>query len=368
MQYNPYTEPIWRAAIKQYENALAPAEHRIAGKLKNQLRNMNANTMQFMQEFKRYQELIRRPSIQRELVTERENLLGKISEYVQTERKNFHEEDNGTRWNSDDFSKPVSNIYFTYHSEARFKDVVKTGDMILSDLSSWPTLKQDIETFIGEIKSFQRDQFDSWSSGYIDELDSGDLTLKTDEQVIFFEQGKNMQVSYNTRLVTMSRDCRQLGVLGFPIPQKILKANMVAKRFAGQAMHLSRIANFHNTIGDRMIASQRPMMLEAAVGLAQLVKEQTNMTWTDSEAINQYIEKLEAHTERLARQNNTLATFHKQVRAKVLFLMNTDLLRNQMKWKDVLKEIRQIITQVAIYYTVHVLIFCFRWSRRVSQT
>ena len=95
-----------------------------------------------------------------------------------------------------------------------------------------------------------------------------------------------------------------------------------------------------------MIASQRPMMLEAAVGLAQLVKEQTNMTWTDSEVINQYIEKLEAHTERLARQNNTLATFHKQVRAKVLFLMNTDLLRNQIKWKDVLKEIRQIITQV----------------------
>ena len=72
----PYAEPIWRAANKQYENALAPAEHRIAGKLKNQMRDMNAKTMQFMQEFKRYQELMRRPSIQREFVTERENLFG----------------------------------------------------------------------------------------------------------------------------------------------------------------------------------------------------------------------------------------------------------------------------------------------------
>ena len=35
------------------------------------------------------QELIRRPSIQRELIAERENLLGKISEYVQNERKAF---------------------------------------------------------------------------------------------------------------------------------------------------------------------------------------------------------------------------------------------------------------------------------------
>ena len=346
VQYNPYTEPKWRSAIKQYENALAPAEHRIAGKLKNQLRNMNANTMQFMQEFKRYQELIRRPSIQRELVAEREILLGKISEYVQVERRSFNDEEHGTRWKSENFSRPVSNIYFTNHSEARFRDVIKTGDMILVDLTSWPTLKEDINSFIDEIKSFQKDQFDSWCSEYIDELDTGDLSLKTDEQVIFFENGKLMRVSYNTKLVGLTRDCRQLGVLGFPIPQKILKANTLAKKFAGQAMHLSRIASFHNTIGDRMIVSQRPMMLEAAVGLAQLVKEQTDMTWTDSKAIDDYIGKLKSHTDRLARQNNQLATFHKQVTEKVLFLMNTDLLRNQIKWKDILKEIRQIITQV----------------------
>ncbi len=58
--------------MAQFEGALVPAENRIAGKLKSQLRNMNANALQFLQEFKRYQELIRRPSIQRELVRERE--------------------------------------------------------------------------------------------------------------------------------------------------------------------------------------------------------------------------------------------------------------------------------------------------------
>ena len=76
VQYNPYTEPQWRSAVAQFEGALVPAENRIAGKLKSQLRNMNANALQFLQEFKRYQELIRRPSIQRELVREREKELG----------------------------------------------------------------------------------------------------------------------------------------------------------------------------------------------------------------------------------------------------------------------------------------------------
>ena len=367
IQYNPYTEPIWRSAIKQYENALSPAEHRIAGKLKNQLRNMNANTMQFMQEFKRYQELIRRPSIQRELVAEREILLGKISEYVQTEKKSFQNEEHGTRWNSPNFSRPVSNIYFTQHSEARFHDVIKTGDMILVDLTSWPALRADINNFIDEIKSYQKDQFENWSSSFLDELETGDLSLRTDEQVIYFEHGKEMRVSYNKRLVILNRDCRQLGVMGYPIPQKILRANNLARKFSGQAMHLSRIASFHNTIGHRMIVSQRPMMLDAAVGLAQLVKEQTGMTWTDSKVIDSYIEKLSGHTERLARQNNQLASYHIQVSGKVLFLMNTDLLRNQLKWKDILKEIRQIMTQVEQNGFTNLKTWRAHWDRQLYK-
>ena len=83
------SEPLWRAAVNQFENSLGPAERRIAGKLRSQLRNMHGNTLQLLQEFKRYKELIKRPSIQRELMAERESLLGKLSEYIDKERKSF---------------------------------------------------------------------------------------------------------------------------------------------------------------------------------------------------------------------------------------------------------------------------------------
>ena len=43
---------------------------------------MHGNTLQLLQEFKRYQESIKRPSIQRELVAERESLLGKGNFYL----------------------------------------------------------------------------------------------------------------------------------------------------------------------------------------------------------------------------------------------------------------------------------------------
>ena len=91
---------------------------------------------------------------------------------------------------------------------------------------------------------------------------------------------------------------------------------------------------------------QRPMMLDAALGLSQLVKEQKDMTWDRPEQVNSYIMKLKDHVEQLARQNNKLAIYHKEIIAKVLKLMSVDLLKQQAKWKDGKKEIRQIMTDV----------------------
>ena len=111
-----------------------PAENRIAGKLKAQLRNMNANTLQFLQEFKRYQELIRRPSIQRELVAERENLLGKLSEYIGREKKSFR--DVGPSRSVPGVPKTVNNVYFVRQLEAKVKDIIKTGGVVPFNLIS----------------------------------------------------------------------------------------------------------------------------------------------------------------------------------------------------------------------------------------
>jgi dynein heavy chain 2 len=58
-----------------------------------------------------------------------------------------------------------------------------------------------------------------------------------------------------------------------------------------------------------------------------------------------YIGKLRLHTEQLARQNNKLAAYHKEVTSKVMTLMGIDLLRQRSKWKEGIKDIRQIISK-----------------------
>lgn len=245
---------------------------------------------------------------------------------------------------------------------------------MLSDLGSWPGLKAELEEFVQEMADHRKDLFDSWCKDNLEQIESEELSLQTGEQVVFFEAGKRMkartqpghrfrddpdemddrifcpQVSYNPRLVGLLKEVRMLTVLGFSVPAKILETADLAKKFARQARDLEQIATFHNTIGGRMIVSQRPMMLEAALGLAQLVKEQTGMTWDKVDQVQRYVTKLQGQVDLLARQNNLLAGIHQQVKAKVLELMDTDLLRQQDRWKAGLKEIRQIVTSVEVQH------------------
>lgn len=78
-----------------------------------------------------------------------------------------------------------------------------------------------------------------------------------------------------------------------------------------------QIANFHNTIGDQMIPSQRAMMLEAALALSGLVQEQNNITWSNTAELDSYIGRLKAATQRLARENKQLAQCHLMVKERV---------------------------------------------------
>ena len=69
--HNPYTEPLWTAAVAQYERGMSPAESRIASVLCSRLEKLEAQPNQLLREFQKFKELIRRPIIAKELVSQR---------------------------------------------------------------------------------------------------------------------------------------------------------------------------------------------------------------------------------------------------------------------------------------------------------
>ena len=71
LQHNPYTEPLWKAAVAKYDRGVAPAELRIATKLRKKFHELEAQPHQLLREFQRYKELVRRPAVSKELIPER---------------------------------------------------------------------------------------------------------------------------------------------------------------------------------------------------------------------------------------------------------------------------------------------------------
>ncbi|CAH0388994.1 unnamed protein product [Bemisia tabaci] len=380
--WSPYSQ-AWNMAVNEHEKNLGPVKECVAHKLKEQLHSLNVPILQYLQEFKRYEVLIQCDLIADTLRSERENLLEILKRYInEVMSLNFDAESTKSMAMKDvDMPPLIASIYWTRQQEEKVISIESTSHLLLNDLQGFKELEETLEALKKLLKDFQTEKFNAWSRDTVSELANRNIGLSTNEPVVHFEQNKLMKVSYSPELIRFIREVQQLRVLGYHIPDKIQEAADLGKKFKSQAMTLEQVCNetdgctffeniilnfnlqqsflilkinisyavcatFHNTIGDRMIPSQRPMMLTAAVELARLVQSQNNVTWSDITSVDSYIAKLQAAVQTLALQNDTLVSHHQKLTEKVIFLMDTDLIRELPKWRETVSEMRNIIKEV----------------------
>lgn len=140
-------------------------------------------------------------------------------------------------------------------------------------------------------------------------------SLKDDKPVVEFEKdGRQlMQVTFKPKLVMFCSDVREFEDLGFRIPIELRNTAMHAIKFMGYARKLQQIATFHNTIGDRMIPCVRPIMLQSALKLSNLVRSES-VAWNDENSVERYVSTLQVAVNNLSRDNNLLTEYHEKTK------------------------------------------------------
>uniref|UniRef100_A0A673TLY6 Dynein cytoplasmic 2 heavy chain 1 n=1 Tax=Suricata suricatta TaxID=37032 RepID=A0A673TLY6_SURSU len=362
VQYNPYTEPLWKAAVSQYEKIIAPAEQKIAGKLKNYISEIQDSPQQLLQAFLKYKELVKRPTISKELMLERETLLARIVDSIKDFRSDFENRCRGVPGEASgplsgkNLSEVVNNIVWVRQLELKVDDTLKIAEALLSDLSGFRSFHRAAEDLLDQFKLYEQEQFDDWSrdiqSGLSDSR-SG-LCIEANSRIMELDPSDgSLKVHYSDRLVILLREVRQLSALGFVIPAKIQQVANIAQKFCKQAIILKQVAHFYNSIDQQMIQSQRPMMLQSALAFEQIIKNskagsggKSQITWDNPEELEGYIQKLQNAAQRLATENRKLRKWHTIFSEKVVVLMNIDLLRQQQRWKDGLQELRTGLASV----------------------
>ncbi|XP_036005544.1 cytoplasmic dynein 2 heavy chain 1 isoform X1 [Fundulus heteroclitus] len=359
VHYNPYTEPLWRAAVGQFERVIAPSEQEVAGRLKSYIADVQDNPQQLLQVFQKHKELIRRPTISKELQSEREKLLAKLLDYSKGLKNDFESRCHGGPGDKTgplagrNLPEVVNKIVWVRHLLDKVEHSVRIAEALLSDLSGFKGFMRFCDDLLEILRAYEQEQFEDWSRDILSGLadPKSGISLQASNRVMELDHvDGRLKIQYSDRLVSLLKEVRQLSALGFPIPAKIQQAANTADKFYRQAIVLKQVAHFYNTIDQQMIPSQRPMMLSLALAFEQVIKNHRSqskesgsklqITWDNPKELEVYITKLQSAAEKLSTENRKLRKWHTDFIDKVVTLMNVDLLRHQQRWKDGLQELR----------------------------
>ncbi|KAM9359311.1 cytoplasmic dynein 2 heavy chain 1 isoform 6-T6 [Symphorus nematophorus] len=359
LHYNPYTEPLWRAAVAQFERLMAPSEQEVAGRLKSCIADVQDNPQQLLQVFEKHKELIRRPTISKELQSERETLLARLLDYNKGLKTDFESRCHGGPGDKSgpligrNLPEVVNKIVWVRQLIHKVEDSVRIAEALLSDLSGFKGFLHFCDDLLEVLRAYEQEQFEDWSRDILSGLSDpkSGISLQASNRVMDLDHvDGRLKIQYSDRLVSLLREVRQLSALGFPIPAKIQQAANTADKFYRQAIVLKQVAHFYNTIDQQMIPSQRPMMLGLALAFEQVIKNprsqskesggKLQITWDNPKELEVYITKLQSAAEKLSTENRKLRKWHTDFIDKVVTLMNVDLLRHQQRWKDGLQDLR----------------------------
>ncbi|XP_066585667.1 cytoplasmic dynein 2 heavy chain 1 [Prorops nasuta] len=341
------TEIQWEILKRKLENDVKPAEERVGEILKKLLAKVDKPNA-LLDEFRRYSELINRETLRKVLRTEREALLSAYDNLIDSYLSGPDTE------NLMDCSKILQEVQAARMAELGLEELMRIAKTLLVDLPGYQEVFGTLMNALKGAEKKRQDLVESWVTETKDAVTRKELSLSTDSAVVELSGASFMRVNYDPRLSTLIRDARALSSKGVSLPREIGELVERAGLLAGRARALQQVATFHNTIGDRIVPSQRPLMLTSALQLARAVKEQSGVVWSDPHAVDAYTAALRDLINKFARQNSELAAKHVMLRDLVSNLLRDEahwyLIGNQSGWKEVLQRMRSIVDGVENQY------------------
>ncbi|XP_011311295.1 cytoplasmic dynein 2 heavy chain 1 [Fopius arisanus] len=336
----------WERLKRRLEESLAPAEERVTEKLKKQFAGAGSPVL-LVGEFQRYAELMKREGVKRALRTERESLLAALEDLVETYQSAPDTED------LLDVPRILQEVQTARCAEVKLETLQKISNDLLVDLPGFKDAAARISSALKDAEGRRQSHVETWVNDTRDAINSRDLTLGTDSAVVELVGSSMMKVNYDPRLTQLVKEARALSGQGIELPREIRDLVERAGALGGRARALQQVANFHNTIGDRMVPSQRPLMLTTALELARAVHEQSGVVWSDLHAVDVYTARLREFVRKFARQNSELAAKHVYLRDLVAGLLKgevVNLVGSQTAWKDALRNMRSVVDEVDSHY------------------
>eukprot|EP00158_Paraphelidium_tribonemae_P010014 Partr_v1_DN29033_c0_g2_i2_m58543 putative dynein cytoplasmic 2 heavy chain 1 len=240
-------------------------------------------------------------------------------------------------------------ILWTRITRDRLDNIGKWSRGILVDFPQCSEFVRLVDAIAKQVSIIESTAFKQWSEYYMKLIDAKSPLLVPQQSSKILEldpvDGK-LIVNFGDKLDALSKEVRVLSSYGMKIPKQILAAVSDSSRLIPYSVLLKQIANFYNTIDAQIIPSQRPLLLDNALEFENIVKNQSGLN--SFSGLERAVNSLRESSEKLVMLNGNLRQAHELVLSRMLTLLDTDLVRNAAKWKDLLANIRQIVINVQV--------------------
>uniref|UniRef100_A0A158Q7Q4 Cytoplasmic dynein 2 heavy chain 1 n=1 Tax=Elaeophora elaphi TaxID=1147741 RepID=A0A158Q7Q4_9BILA len=359
----------WENKSLEAERSIEPIVERALPVLRKRLQFNQLTDDAAINNLIKFKHFLNRPSIKEKLSMERETLLNRLANAVETQKRELIERITNSDVPVGQYLTEIAAKLIWIRREINKVENIKiVCDELLNDLTTYKTIEAKIQEAIDEMHSLESDSLNLKSNFFSRLIDkyfrcqemiqavsnsTSSIALETSGKLMSIEQkGGNLIVNYSDRLVRLLREVRQLTGLGFVIPRKIIECANTGEQFYKYAIVLKQVAHFYNSVDQQMLPCQQAMMLDEALSFEKLIlsgkkgETTTNMvSWNDPKHLQEFIAKLQAAAERLTLRNRHLRKAHSEICEKIKELLNLDLLKEINKWKDVMVEIRSKIAE-----------------------
>ncbi|GAB0096653.1 Cytoplasmic dynein 2 heavy chain 1 [Sergentomyia squamirostris] len=345
LDIQPLGEKRWQTALVQFEKILDPIDEKIANVLKAQIHRHLDNPRQVVYIFSKFDIISTRPMVLELLTAEREHFLQSLQLLIKDLQQALSESGDPVNDNSH-ISQICKECRWLRIVENQIDEILKISHVVANQENHANIFKQ-LTDLRSETQNLLKVNFDSWCEQSMSAVKSGELSLRDDKPVVEFEKtGRQlMRVTFNAKLIAFCYDVQEFERQGYKISLELRDSASHAVKFISYARLLQQVSTFHNTIGDRMIPCQRPIMLKNAVELSNLVRSES-VAWKDEESVKRYIGILQASVQKLSKDNAILTGYYEQTKKIIVKLMSTDLQRQSQIWKEEIRHLRDLIAQI----------------------
>eukprot|EP00759_Apiculatamorpha_spiralis_P039816 PhF_6_TR38629/c0_g1_i1/m.57632/K10414/DYNC2H, DNCH2; dynein heavy chain 2, cytosolic len=320
LNYSKSTKVSWDRSVQEFEARVDS----LSGILSQALASQGS-------EWTRYPHVVRRKVVMSNLTSVIENwLLGMTKKMSELSGRK-----------PDPSAAPIENVKLAREVRSRLNTHLFVPDWILESAPKFKQYKDTHTMLLESFEAIEKDYFAKWATNVAAaKSDTVAFQISYDSTTRFFT------LNVSDLIAVVMSDVRQVSAYGLQLPEDVRRTVVQASSLHKISITLQQLISLHNSIQAQVLGCTAKLLSEQNLRILQIFNLTSaastfKLLWNQTSEGDILCSRLASAVEALNVENRRLRKVHHEIGVTLSSLIEVDLLRNQDKWKALLKEMRQ---------------------------